>query len=83
MSATDSARYDERILGAVAEGVAVVDADGRFTFANPAAARILGTPVNEIVGRRYDDPVWKFTFPDGTAIPVDEAPLSLARKSVV
>lgn len=81
MSATDSARYDERILGAVAEGVAVVDADGRFTFANPAAARILGTPVNEIVGRRYDDPVWKFTFPDGTAIPVDEAPLSLAMRT--
>ncbi len=45
------ARQSERILRSVAEGIYGVDPDGRLTFVNPAAARMLGCRPEELVGR--------------------------------
>lgn len=39
------------ILNSAGEGICGLDADGRATFVNPAAARITGWDVNELVGR--------------------------------
>jgi PAS domain S-box-containing protein len=44
-------RQNELILNAVAEGVFGVGVDGRTTFVNPAAARMVGRNVDEVVGR--------------------------------
>ena len=41
----------ERILGAVGEGIVGVDADGRITFVNAAAGRMLGYEPAALVGR--------------------------------
>ena len=49
------ARQSERILASVAEGICGVDRDGRLTFVNPAAARMLGRDVEEMVGRPAAD----------------------------
>ncbi|MEQ8356975.1 MAG: ATP-binding protein [Kiloniellaceae bacterium] len=45
---------NELILGAAADGIFGVDAEGRITFANPAAARILGRRVAELIGSKAD-----------------------------
>ena len=39
------------------DGVVVVDADGRITYANPAAERLAGAGQDELVGRALDDAV--------------------------
>ena len=44
-------RQRESILRAAAEGILGVDPSGTITFANPAAARLTGRPVEELVGR--------------------------------
>lgn len=74
MAETGLERYLSNILETVAEGIALIGADGVFTFANSAAEGILGTPKDVIVGRRYDDRVWELTGPDGRPVPVDQLP---------
>jgi len=53
------------------EGLYTVDSEGRLTFMNPAAQRIFGWTLDEIVGRRMHD-VTHHTHPDGTPFPSEE-----------
>jgi len=46
---------NELILGAAADGIFGVDGDGNVTFANPAATRLLGLPLSEMIGRHAED----------------------------
>ncbi|MCS7240565.1 MAG: PAS domain S-box protein, partial [Candidatus Bipolaricaulota bacterium] len=48
-------RFHEGIVATLAEGVALVDPEDRVTFANPAAARLLGYEVHEVIGKRWQD----------------------------
>jgi len=60
----------EQILETIVEGVVIFDPGGVLTYANHGASRILGRPVEEIVGRRFDDPRWGVRDPEeGTAEP--------------
>jgi PAS domain S-box-containing protein len=59
------------ILETMVEGVVLVDAGGRITFANAAAARILG---DGVVGLRYDDARWGPTHPGGAPMSGRESP---------
>ncbi len=43
------------ILDVVGDGICGIDRDGKLTFANPAAQRMLRLPGKEIVGRRLDE----------------------------
>lgn len=45
-------RQKKQILHSVTEGIVGLDASGGVTFCNPAAARLLGRSVGEIVGSR-------------------------------
>jgi PAS domain S-box-containing protein len=45
---------NELILGAAADGIVGVDADGLVTFANPAAARLLGRRLEDMIGRSVE-----------------------------
>ncbi|MBN1146043.1 MAG: PAS domain S-box protein [Anaerolineales bacterium] len=45
--------FNESIVQNMAEGIAVQDESGRFTFVNPAAARLLGYQVHELVGQHW------------------------------
>ena len=60
-------RRMELILGAAGEAVCGIDAEGLTTFANPAAARITGYDVGELVGRRLHDLI-HHTTPEGQPI---------------
>lgn len=66
------------LLDAVELGVLVHDSADTICYANPAAARLLGTTVEEIVGRSSVDG-WDVVALDGTPLYADERPLARVR----
>jgi PAS domain S-box-containing protein len=62
------------LLESTGEGIVGLDADGRCTFANVAAARMLGRPPEEFVGQRLHA-LAHHTHPDGTPYPEAECPI--------
>ena len=70
----------ERVLEAVGVGVLATDAKGVTTFANPAAARLLGFTVEELVGRDQHALI-HHTRPDGRRYPETDCPNYRARKA--
>ena len=57
-------------------GIAVVDSEGRITFANKAAEDILGLEAKQITQRFYNDPQWKIVDLDGNPFPDESLPFS-------
>ena len=55
-------RRNELLLNSVADGVFGVDADGRITFVNPAALRMLGYGLGDLLGQDADT---RLHHPDG------------------
>jgi two-component system cell cycle sensor histidine kinase/response regulator CckA len=53
-------RQQKLILDSAAHGIAGLDRDGRFTFANPAAAAMLGTTAGELIGRPGHDVFFQY-----------------------
>ena len=77
---TDRARYQERIRGILEsslEGVVGLDTDGTCTFVNRSAARAVGCPSDEIVGRSWHE-LFHHSHPDGTPYPAEECPVMMA-----
>jgi PAS domain S-box-containing protein len=61
----------ELILSSVDEGVYGLDTEGRTTFVNPAAARMLGWTPEELIGKPQHS-VMHSKRPDGTPLPLAE-----------
>jgi PAS domain S-box-containing protein len=69
------------LLDAIADGVYLVDPEGRVSFVNPAALAILGyDEERELLGRASHATI-HHTRPDGTAYPEDECPLLRPRST--
>jgi PAS domain S-box-containing protein len=68
------ARDHDRILEFAGEGIYHVDGRGRITFANPAAAAMLGWSVDALVGKPAHE-LLHHTRPDGTPYPREECPI--------
>jgi diguanylate cyclase (GGDEF)-like protein/PAS domain S-box-containing protein len=49
------ARRDEMILSSAGEGILGLDLEGKATFVNPAAAKMLGYGVDELIGQSMHD----------------------------
>ena len=64
----------ERILNAAGDGIMGIDADGRLTFANPAAIRMVGYRSDELIARDLHD-LLHHTKADGTPYPRRECPV--------
>lgn len=71
-------RAYELILNSAGEGICGLDMEGKITFANPTAARMIGVQVAEMVGKRgtevFPDFVEKGrqdSNPDGAPLPVE------------
>jgi PAS domain S-box-containing protein len=62
------------ILNSIGEGVHWIDADGRIKFENPAAAKMLGYEVSELIGQPAHATM-HHTRADGTAYPQSECPI--------
>ncbi|MFA5400957.1 MAG: PAS domain S-box protein [Dehalococcoidia bacterium] len=56
-------------------------AEGRVISANPAAARIMGLEMDDLVGRAATDPVWNFFHEDGSDFYPDDFPVTVAAKT--
>ena len=76
-------RRHKLILDSAGEGIYGVDLEGRTTFVNPAAARMLGWEVEELIGQLFQEVVCH-TMRDGTPCAHDTcAPLASCRDGVV
>jgi PAS domain S-box-containing protein/putative nucleotidyltransferase with HDIG domain len=65
--------YQELILNSVGEGILGIDLEGQITFANPAAAKMLGYESEVILGQPFDR-VCPLSQPDGRPLPKEERP---------
>ena len=70
-------RRTDLILNALGEGVYGLDLEGRATFANPAAARMTGWEVDELIGKPQHEIV-HHSKPDGSPYPDAECPIYAA-----
>ena len=64
---------NELLLDSVAEGILGVDLDGCVTFANPAAAELVGIGEEAIIGRSVDE-ILPRTMPDGEELHFEDSP---------
>ena len=55
-------------------GITVVDRDGKITFANESAERVLGLKKDEITQRSYNAPEWRITDYEGKPFPDEDLP---------
>ena len=77
--AEQSLRERDAILASVAQPVWVVDHEGRFRYANPAAVAAVGyDDFSELEGRAGHETV-HYKYPDGTPFPAEDCPLTHAR----
>ena len=65
----ESERRKSLILGTLAEGLVLQDADGKIESWNPAAERVLGLTADELSGRTSTDPRWATVHADGSPWP--------------
>ncbi|HJR06912.1 MAG TPA: CHASE domain-containing protein [Pyrinomonadaceae bacterium] len=76
--AEENLRYQLSLTSTItentAEGLCLLDAEGRLTFMNPAAEAILGWKEAELKGRVLHDAV-HYLKPDGSPFPMSECPL--------
>ena len=68
-------------LAALSEGIVVQDKDGAITSCNPAAERILGLSVDQMMGVRSTDPRWRAVHEDGSPFPGEEHPAMVALRT--
>lgn len=72
-------RQNELILNSAGEGICGLDLGGNITFANPAAARMIGWEIEELIGRPMHATL-HHSKSDGTPYPEAECPLYAAFK---
>jgi PAS domain S-box-containing protein len=70
-------QQNDLILNAAGDGIYGLDVEGRTTFINPAGARMIGWPAEELIGKPQHA-VLHHTRADGTPYPRDECPIYAA-----
>jgi diguanylate cyclase (GGDEF)-like protein/PAS domain S-box-containing protein len=76
-----SQRRLSRIVETNADGIIIVDLEGRITFANAAAETLFGLPRTELTHRTCDDPNWHLSTPDGLNVSYTDLPFNLVIES--
>jgi PAS domain S-box-containing protein len=68
------------LANSVAEGLSMVDTEGRLTFMNPAAEELLGWKKEDLFGKNLHELV-HYKKPDGSPFPFSECPLGIVLAS--
>jgi len=71
----------QNLFETMAQGVVYQDSEGKIISANPAAERILGLSLDQMMGRTSIDKRWKSIHEDGSDFPGKEHPSMLALKT--
>jgi two-component system CheB/CheR fusion protein len=69
------------LFESLAQGIVAQAADGRITLANPAAERILGLSLDQLMGRTSLDPAWKSMREDGSDLPGRDHPAMVSLRT--
>jgi PAS domain S-box-containing protein len=69
------------LYATMTQGVVYQDALGHIVNANPAAERILGLTLDQLIGRTDMDPRWKAAREDGSPFPGKEHPAAIALRT--
>ncbi|MCH9053470.1 MAG: PAS domain S-box protein, partial [Proteobacteria bacterium] len=70
-------RQNELILNSAGEGIYGLDLEGHTTFINPAAAKMIGWELEELIGKPQHA-ILHHTKPDGSPYPREECPIYAA-----
>jgi PAS domain S-box-containing protein len=73
-------RQNELILNSAGEGIYGLNFEGKITFVNPAAVRMLGYRVKELIGQ-FMHAVLNHSKPDGTPYSFEENPIHATFKN--
>lgn len=69
------------IITAMADGVVVINADGRISLANERAARVLGRQREELTEASAQESSWNCIHTDGTPFPVEDHPAAMTLRT--
>ena len=69
------------IVSASATGFVVFSGAGKIIYANEAAERVLGVPVDFMMGEAFDSPKWRLTRLDGKRFTQEEEPFTIVRQT--
>lgn len=72
---------NELILNSVWEGILGLDSEGKHTFINPSATRMLGYKAEELIGK-HSHPIWHHTKEDGSKHQEEECPIYTTCKDI-
>ncbi len=76
-----SERLYRSVFSAMSEGVVVHATDATIRLANPAAVRVLGRPLDAILGATPETRDWGMTRGDGLPFSPDELPSAVVRRT--
>ena len=79
--ARESEERHRRLFETMTQGVVYRAADGAIVSANPAAERILGRSLDQMMERTSSDPGWEATREDGSDFPGNEHPAMVALRT--
>ncbi len=68
----------QNLFDSISQGIIYQDSQGRTLYANQAAARILGVPLDEILGSHSSADRWQAVNEDGSPCPDQELPVRQA-----
>ena len=77
----ESEEKHRRLFETMAQGVVYQGRDGGIISANPAAERILGLSLAQMLGRTSMDPQWRAVREDGSELPGQEHPAMVALRT--
>lgn len=79
--ANDNQKRYSLLFNSMMEGVVFQDTNGRITAANPAAERILGLTLDQMMGRTSMDERWQATDQNGNSLSGDQHPSMVSLRS--
>jgi len=68
---SQTAKFNQAVMGSMGEGLYTLDAQGLVTYINPAAEQLFGWSSAELMGRKMHD-VTHYQHPDGRPFPAHE-----------
>jgi PAS domain S-box-containing protein len=77
----DSEEKHRTLFDTMAQGVVYQDGNGKIVSANPAAERLLGLSLDQLLGRTSTDPEWHCIREDGTPFPGEEHPAMVSLRT--